>query len=199
MSSVLVSSLGYSLKFPPTDGTGAPERTASGGRRDLSCLQADSMSLTALVPRNNLVTTVSETPSLFFDIPQTRAKTAELVLMDNQGNELAQKMIPLTGEAGVMDVKLPATAKLEMNQIYRWELAIICNSQDRTQDVFIQGKLQRRELPAELVRQLETSDLPQQAQLYAEAGIWHESLAIALRLRDTYPNALAGLLQSVGL
>lgn len=199
LSSVLFPSIGYSLEFPETSGTGAPERTASGGRRDQSCLQGGAMSATALVPLNNLVTTVAEKPSLFFYLPATQAKTAEFVLMDNQGNELAQKMITLTGEAGVMDVKLPDTAKLETNQNYWWELAIICNPQDRTQDLFIQGKLQRQELPTEFVRQLETADLLQQAQLYADAGIWHEALAIALRLRDTHPNALAGLLQSVGL
>jgi len=157
------------------------------------------MSATALVPQNNLVTTVAEKPSLFFYLPVTQAKTAEFVLMDNQGNELAQKMIKLTDEAGVIEVKFPYSAQLEMNQIYRWELAIICNPQDRTQDVFIQGKLQRQELSSALVSQLETADLLQQAQLYADAGIWHESLAIALKLRDTHPNALAGLLQSVGL
>lgn len=199
LSSVLCSSIGYSLKFPETSGTGAPERTASGGRRDQSCMQGGAMSATALVPQNNLVTTVAEKPSLFFYLPVTQAKTAEFVLMDNQGNELAQKMIKLTDEAGVIEVKFPHSAQLEMNQIYRWELAIICNPQDRTQDVFIQGKLQRQELSSALVSQLETADLLQQAQLYADAGIWHESLAIALKLRDTHPNALAGLLQSVGL
>ncbi|MEQ8384013.1 MAG: DUF928 domain-containing protein [Coleofasciculus sp. A1-SPW-01] len=46
---------------------------------------------------------------------------------------------------------------------------------------------------------METGDFLQQAQLYAEAGIWHESLAIALQLRHTHPDVLAGLLQSVGL
>lgn len=199
LSSILFSSIGYGLEFPETSGTGAPERTASGGRRDQSCMQRGAISPTALVPQNNLVTTVAEKPSLFFYLPVTQAKTAEFVLMDNQGNELAQKMITLTGEAGIMEVKLPDIAKLETNQNYWWELAIICNHHDRTQDLFIQGKLQRQELPTEFVRQLETADLLQQAQLYADAQIWHESLAIALQLRHTHPDALTGLLQSVGL
>lgn len=199
LSSVLFASSGYSLEFPKTNGTGAPERTASGGRRDELCLQEGTRLPTVLAPQNNVYTTVSPTPSLFFYLPVTPAKTAELVLMDNQGNELAQEIILLTGKAGVMEVQLPDRVQLEVNQIYRWELAIICNVQDRTQDLFIQGKIQRQELSAELVRQLENEDLLQQAQIYTDAGIWQESLAIALQLRYTHPDTWEELLQSVGL
>ncbi len=198
-SSLLVQPPILSLEFPPTGGTGAPERTASGGRRGDSCTEAGAIPATALVPQNNWVTTVSETPTLFFYIPQTKTETAEFVLMDNQGNEFLQTKIALPGKSGVMKVVVPSTAKLEENKTYRWEFSIICNTQDRSGDRYIQGTLQRTPLSRELKTQLEAAKPLQQAELFAKAKIWHESLAIAAQLRPTNPKAWEELLKSVGL
>ncbi len=198
-SSLLVQLPVFSLEFPPTGGTGAPERTASGGRRGDSCTEAGALPATALVPQNNLVTTVSETPTLFFYIPQTKMKTAELVLMDNEGNEFFQSKIALSGKSGVMKVVVPSTVKLEENKTYRWEFSIICNTQDRMGDSYIQGMLQRTPLSRELKTKLGAAKPLQQAELLAKAKIWHESLAIAAQLRPTNPTAWEELLKSVGL
>ena len=197
-SSLLVQLPVLSLQFPPTGGTGAPENTASGGRRG-DCIAPGGLPATALVPQNNLVTTVSETPTLFFYIPQTQTKTAEFVLMDNQNNELFQTKIALPGKSGVMKLVVPSTVKLEENKTYRWEFSIICNTQDRSGDRYIQGTLQRTPLNRELKAKLVAAKPLQQAELFAKAKIWHESLAIAAQLRGTNPKAWEELLKSVGL
>lgn len=198
-SSLLVQLPVLSLQFPPTGGTGAPERTASGGRRGDSCTEVEVLPATALVPQNNLVKTVSETPTLFFYIPQTNMKTAEFVLMDNEGNEFFQSKIALSGASGVMKVVVPSTVKLEENKTYRWEFSIVCNTQDRMGDRFIQGMLQRTPLSRELKTKLEVAKPLQQAELFAGAKIWNESLAIAAELRGTNPHAWDEILKSVGL
>lgn len=199
VSSLLMQLPALSLEFPPTGGTGAPQRTASGGRRGDFCTVDGLMSATALMPENNLGTTVSETPALFFYIPQTSTKVAELALMDNEGNELFEKTIALPGKSGVMKLDLPPTVKLEENKTYRWEFAIVCDARNRAGDQFIQGTLQRTPLSPELKTKLEKADPLQQATLYAEARIWHESIAIAAELRRTNPKAWEELLKSVGL
>jgi hypothetical protein len=198
-SSLLVQLPVLSLEFPPTGGTGAPERTASGGRRYDSCIERGAMPATALAPQNNLVTTVSETPTLFFYIPQTQIKTAEFVLMDNEGNEFFQTEVALPGKSGVMKLNVPSTVKLEENKTYRWEFSIICNTQDRTGDSYIQGTLQRTPLSQELKTKLEAAEPLKRAELFAKAKIWNESLAIAADLRGTNPNAWKELLKSVDL
>ncbi len=197
-SSLLVQLPALSLQFPPTGGTGAPERTASGGRRD-SCMKRGEIPATALVPQNNLGTTVSETPTLFFYIPHSETKTAEFVLMDNRHNELFQTKIALSGKSGVMKLAVPPTVKLEDNKTYWWEFSIICDTQDRSGDRFIQGMLQRTPLSRELKTKLEAAKPLQQAELLAQAKIWQESLAIAAQLRSTNPKAWEELLKSVGL
>ncbi|HEY9612626.1 DUF928 domain-containing protein [Allocoleopsis sp.] len=198
-SSLLVQLPALSLQFPPTGGTGAPERTASGGRRGDFCIQAGALPATALVPKNNLGTTVSETPTLFFYIPQSETKTAEFVLMDNERNEIFQTKITLPGKPGVMKLDVPSTVKLEENKTYWWEFSIICNTQDRSGDRYIQGMLQRTPLSPELKTKLEAAKPLQQAELLAQAKIWQESLAIAAQLRGTNPKAWEELLKSVGL
>jgi len=197
VSSLLIQLPAYSLEFPPTGGTGAPERTASGGRRTTSCTVAGAIPAMALMPQNNLGTTVSDTPTLFFYIPQTKAKTAQFTLMDNEGNELLEKAIALPEKPGVM--KLNISVKLEENKLYRWEFAIICDNQDRTEDRFIKGTLQRTPLNAELKAKLKDAAPLKQAELYANAKIWHESLAIAASIRLTNSKAWEELLKSVGL
>ena len=197
-SSLLVQLPTYSLQFPPTGGTGAPARTASGGRRGDACVNAQAIPATALLPQNKLGTTVSETPTLFFYIPQTQAGAAEFVLMDNQGNELFQKTIA-PNTSGIVKLDLPPTVKLEENKTYQWEFAIVCDAQDRSRDHFIQGTLQRIQLSSELKTNLEKAEPLERAKLYAEARIWHESLAIAAQLRETTPDAWTQLLNSVGL
>jgi hypothetical protein len=157
------------------------------------------MPATALVPQNKLGTTVSETPTLFFYIPQTKTRTAEFALMDNEGNELFQKTIALPDKSGVMKLDLPPTFKLEENKTYQWEFAIVCDTQDRTSDRVIQGTLQRTPVSPELKTKLEKAEPLDRAKLYAEARIWHESLAIAAQLRGTTPSAWMELLKSVEL
>ncbi len=203
-SSLLVQLPVLSLQFPPTGGTGAPERTASGGRRGRqvsrdSCINPGGIPATALVPQNNLGTTVSERPTLFFYVPQSKTKMAEFVLMDNEHNEIFQTKIALPGKSGVMKLDMPSTVKLEENKTYWWEFSIICNIQDRLDEPFIQGTLQRTPLSPELKTKLKAAKPLQQAELLAQAKIWQESLAIAAELRGTNPKAWEELLKSVGL
>ncbi|MFB8791896.1 MAG: DUF928 domain-containing protein, partial [Potamolinea sp.] len=139
ISTLLVQLPVYSLEFPSTSGTGQPARTASGGRRNDSCVNVQAMPPKALVPQNQLGTTVSQAPTLFFYIPKTNTKTAEFALMDNQGNEIFLKKIALPDTSGVIKLDLPPTVQLETNKTYQWELAIICDTQDQTRDRFIQG------------------------------------------------------------
>lgn len=199
ISTLLVQLPVYSLEFPPTGGTGQPTRTASGGRRNDSCVNVQAMQPTALVPQNQLVTTVSQTPTLFFYIPKTKTKMAEFALMDNQGNEIFLKMIALPDTSGVIKLDLPPTVKLETNKTYQWELAIVCDTQERTSDRFIQGTLQRNQLSPDLQARLQGAALLKQAELHAEARNWQDSLAIAAQLRPTFPQAWEELLKSVDL
>ncbi|MBE9127373.1 MULTISPECIES: DUF928 domain-containing protein [unclassified Coleofasciculus] len=195
-------SLEVSLTFPPGKGVGAPARTGGGGRRSgLSCVQGN-IPLTALTPTNNLITTASGNPTLFWYIPATKADSAELIVVDEEGNEVYLNTLALQNAPGVVELSLPEQVSLEPNKRYIWQFSIICNPLDRSEDNYVRGWIERKQSQelditlAELnqnLKELETNPcevkkrLQQQAKDLAGAQIWAETITILARLYQTLP------------
>ncbi|MEL6815702.1 MAG: DUF928 domain-containing protein [Cyanobacteria bacterium J06598_3] len=215
----------YALEFPATGDRGAPERTAGGGTRGGLCEGGDWMqqSIKALVPTNNVHTFVGDQASLWVHLLDGfEGKQAEIYVQDiRTQTAVYQEQMSLgepyeasaavdysdyrtASEGGIIQVDIPAlTAEgeplLAVNQDYYWEFAIICNPNDRTQDYTVQGLMTRLALSNELSYSLANSPAEQQAELYAEAGIWQETLAITQSLKPINNQLWADLLDSVGL
>lgn len=196
-----------SVSFPPTDNVGAPKRTGGGGTRDLSksCIPGNT-SLTVLAPINNLVTTLSTNPTLFWYVPQTTAKFAQLLIDDEQGNDIYQATLTLEGTPGVVKVSLPSSISLETDKNYRSVFALVCNPEDRFQDVWAEGWLKRTQLNLQQKTQLAEAKEPlQQIEVYTQAKVWQEPLTLLAQLHQDRPQdstiteAWQKLLDSVGL
>jgi hypothetical protein len=196
-----------SVKFPPTEEVGAPSRTGGGGTRSPRgpCINS-KIPLTALTPRNNLATTVSAHPTLFWYVPPTTAKSAVFLVSDPQGKEVYQTTLELKNTPGVVKLRLPTTVSLETGKAYRWAFSLICDPDNGDQDVLVEGLLERSELNSKQKAQLAAAKEPlQQAEVYAAAGIWQETVALITQLRQDHPNdskiarAWKELLESVGL
>lgn len=181
-------SIEVSINFPPAEKRGAPSRTAGAGQRRRNCTKGNSP-LTALTPSNSVGTTVSANPTLFWYIPQTKAKSAEFVVVDRQGDEVYLTTLVLNGTPGVVKLSLPATVSLEAGKNYVWQLALICNPADRRQDEFVRGAIERTALSSEQKTKLAQFVEPlKQAEVYADARIWQETLTILAQLRHDKPN-----------
>ncbi|MEM9088817.1 MAG: DUF928 domain-containing protein [Cyanobacteria bacterium P01_F01_bin.53] len=201
----------YGLEFPDAGDRGAPARTAGGGTRGGLCEGGDWMqqSIKALVPSNNVNTFVSEQASLRVYLAEGFEDKAVEIYVQNPRTQAAvhQETIDLSsiGGSGIVQVNLPATNAtgaplLEQNQDYFWELAIICNANDRTQDYIVQGLMHRLAPSPALTEALGNNNtLAEQAALYAEAGIWQETLSIAASQQTAQPELWSALLTSVGL
>ncbi len=190
-----------SLTFPPSQNRGRPGRTVGGGTRSPlpSCTDRNDTSLTALMPESNLGFTVSANPTFFFYVPKNTAESAEFTVLDEESKQIYQTTFALANTPGVIKVQLPQTVSLEIGKTYQWEFAIICDSQERDQDEFVWGDSQRVELSPELKTNLKQILLLQQAKLYAQRQIWHETLAILAQLHSSNPREWEELLDSVGL
>ena len=188
-----------SLEFPPAADRGAPERTAGGGVRGDSCVEQEATPLTALMPVNNVGTTVSANPTLFVYVPKTNTKEAEFSVLDDRGKDVYLEKVQLTGEAGVVKVSMPESAALKTGKDYTWSFSIVCNAQERSGDIFVRGLLQRTELSADLKSELEKAAPLEQAKIYARAKVWNETLALVAQLRNSNPEEWEQLLKSVGL
>jgi len=207
-----------SLTFPPTQNVGAPARTIGGGQRGTCFPESDNegkitvpnikgeIRLTPLTPSNNLVTTISANPSLFLYVPKTEAKSAEFKLAEiievkpgqNQESiriqyqEVYRTFYALDGTPGVVKLNLPPTVSLEIGKKYHWSLRMVCNLDklpDKSQDQIAEGWIQRTELTLGQKTQLAAAKEPlKQAEIYAQAKIWQESLNILAQLRAQRPN-----------
>ncbi|MEQ9354968.1 DUF928 domain-containing protein [Coleofasciculus chthonoplastes] len=195
-------SFDISLKFPEGEDIGAPERTGGGGQRGISCVTG-TIRLTALTPMNNLITTISPNPSLFWYVPPTKAQSADFLLLDEQNQEIYYTRIPLTHRSGIVELKLPDHISLATEKRYLWTFALVCNPDDRSKDHFVRGWIQRQPLqrgitPAEelktLLDQLVNEPegikkrLQDEASNYAQERIWAETLMILARLYQQFPN-----------
>ncbi len=185
---------------------GAPG-TRQGGATRGGCSSSDR-TLTALVPANNLGMTTAPYPVIFFYIPPTSADVLELSLLDENDNEIYQKNLTPTKTGGIASINfssLPGLKPLEVGKSYHWYLSIVCNTQDRSADIFVDGWVQRIKPDPALQSELQQVAASDRASLYAVNGIWYDSLTSLFETRKSNPNnsALvnewADLLDSVGL
>ena len=195
-----------SVAFPPASNIGAPARTTGGGQRSPNCFNRDNPSLTVLAPTNNVGTTISSNPTLFWYVPTTKAQSAKFVVLDGEENEVYETTLALTGVPGVVKLSLPKTVSLAPGTTYRWVLMLQCNSDDHSMDPYVEGNLERKELSVVDKAKLDQATQPlQKAEVYAGASIWQETVSILAQLRHDRPSdpkviaAWKELLKSVNL
>lgn len=205
----------YGLEFPTTSDRGAPSRGPALATRGDICLDPKlKPSLTSLVPQNAIATSLGTDPTiplaLWFYIPETRATAAELVVFNEFGEDLYDHIVSLDPQSlaetgGVISIALPTQENaltFTDDQPHYWEFSLICDPQDRNEDVIVGGALQQLAPDPALLSQLaavDADDLLGQAELYAAAGAWQETIALAAALRPQSPEVWNQLLVSVGL
>lgn len=174
--------------FTPPD-RGAPPVTAGGASRS-NCV-VGPMSIAGLIPASGEGRTVEASPALFVYVPETSATEAEFVLKDEEENDIARMTLPLPSQAGIVKVNLSeseAMPDLEVGKDYHWYLAAICNPQNRLDDVFAEGWLQRASANATLPNPGQIAPSLAAVDRYLEANLWHDALAALVELRQSNPN-----------
>jgi len=194
-----VATVGF---IPPTGGL--PANREGGSVRGGLC-PISPQRLTALLPSSSLGLTVAARPSFFAYLPPTGGRPVELMLQDAQGNVLHLSSFQ-TDKVGLVRVDLPSHApELKVGETYRWYLSIICDPNDSSANLHVGGWVQRVALTDNLRQQLAKIPVGDRPYLYARAGLWHETLASLMELRQAQPNNAslqadwASLLQIEGL
>lgn len=171
---------------PPTN----PDSSSAGGRRDPSnCPQDAGVAiirplLTALSPTTKPGLTVAERPTFLVYVPKTSAKDAEFSLRNRDGRGVYRTLIALTNTPALINITLPVQAKpLEIDKPYIWSFAIICNPNDRLDDRFVTGMIQRLALDSTQLRQIQQAPPREQIALYQKADAWYDALALLLQLK----------------
>jgi hypothetical protein len=206
---------------------GAPgNREAGASRSDTCASTVSSRGLTAILPTTNLGLTTQPYPTFFAYIPSNNAVKAEFRLIEEETGEeifVGQIQMPKADDsnaiyknkASVVRMPLPkaSSAKgLEAGKNYLWALMVVCNANNRAEDIVVTGVIQRvdaeyiqtldPETKQKLNRVNEVSDR-EQLSIYASAGIWHDMLAdVSMLLKQnpaTYGEEWKSLLSDQGL
>jgi hypothetical protein len=121
------------------------------------------------------------------------------VLIDEDGQEVYFNSFNLPETPSIVSLTLPDQTNLKVGKEYLWYFSVVCDERDRSGDVWIQGRLDRTQLSNSIERRIRQLTPLEQAKVYAEYRIWHETLALIEQLRSDQPEQWEELLSSVDL
>ena len=199
--SVLAADANGPVYQPPK--RGAPGGRVGGGTRGTT---REVFVLSVLAPDHSGLTT-SEQPSLYWFISKETSLPVELTVMDPQGVQpILETRLPAPITAGVHRIRLSDfNVHLAPGAAYRWFVSVVPDADRRSKDITAGGAIERVEMPEGLkakVAQAPKSDLPS---VYAEAGIWYDTVTAISELIEAAPQDQAlhkqrtALLSQVGL
>ena len=173
-------------------------RTSGGGTRGVCSAALNN--LIALMPGDdNAGTTISTNPKFFLYVPEHEAKSAEFEITDKSGKSLYFTNLDISDTSGIVKLTLPKNVNLKTNKEYTWAFSIVCDPWDRSGDKFVKGTIKKVEISSELENRLKNATPLEQAEIYANAKIWNETIATLAELRTSNPTEWEELLTSVGL
>lgn len=201
------------LKLPkgsPRMGTVTGRRQGMGSRDNCPAVATE---LTALVPSspNNDTggLTTSERPTFLFYLPYTNnlpGANAQFTLKDSADNAIYTNPVALPSQPSVIAVNLPANVSLQENQTYHWYFKVSCAQEKKANvPIYVEGGIQRVKLNPSISQQLETATPQQKAVIYADNGIWFDSVNTLVQLHRSNPHDISvkaywqSLLSSAGL
>jgi hypothetical protein len=160
--------------------------------------------------------TAADYPTFFWYMPPTSAHAVEFVLKDENDKEvykvnyaLAKSAKDHVSEPGLMSLTLPAFANLsplEIGKEYNWQVILVCEPLDRSNDVAAENRVIKRVAPdPALALRIQQATPQERVALYRDAQLWHDAVNTLVELQRTRPDdanlpvAWDRLLSSAGL
>jgi Domain of Unknown Function (DUF928) len=199
--SVLAADANGPVYNPPK--RGAPGGRVGGGTRGI---QREVFVLSVLAPDHSGFT-INEQPTLYWFISKETSLPVELTVMDPQGVQpILETRLPAPITAGVHRIRLSEyNVHIEPGAAYRWFVAVVPDADRRSKDIMAGGAIERVAMPEGLKAKLAQASKPDLPSIYAEAGLWYDTVAAISELIDAAPQDQAlrkqrtALLSQVGL
>jgi hypothetical protein len=182
---------------------GAPAARIGGGSRGVGDA---TLELVVLAPDHTGLTT-KEQPTLYWYVSKPVAAHLEVTVINDEAIEpVLEQEVATTEHAGIQSLDLAkAGTKLKPGVEYRWFVSVVADPSQRSNDVVASGTIQRITPDSGFQRRIAAADEASLAGIYADAGIWYDSIDTLSRMIEKSPNdsALreqrAALLEQVGL
>ncbi len=192
------------LFHAPSDATSGimPIRVGGGSRGE----KDDVPKLRLLVPDGKGITTQAA-PNLYFYLSKPAQTSCEITVTEpRHAKPLFAQKTPVLKQSGILTIRLAKYGiEFKPGITYRWSVAMVLDPENRSQDVVVNGIIQRVEPAAELTAELAKASDADKAAVYAEHGIWYDALeSISEQILKSphdpgLRNERASLLKQVGI
>jgi hypothetical protein len=196
-----------SVRYTPPKRGGFKRSDGTGSRAEAArvCGKVATVPLTLLAPSDHIGQTISARPTFFWYLADKQTVTFKLV-EPGVRKPLLTKTVRVE-KPGIVPLELPKDApELALNKDYRWSIAVVCNTDENSEEGFELSFIRRVAQTPELSRQLATAKSDQsRAQIYASQGLWYDALATLSQASAADPknrsvhNSLVSLLDQIGL
>ena len=182
---------------------GAPGGRVGGGTRGIG---DEVITLFALAP-NHVALTTQEQPTLYWFVSNETKHPIEVTLIIEEATQpLLEKKLPLPVQPGIHPIRLKDfNLHLLKATQYRWFVALVPDRERRSKDILAGGIIERIEVPETVRVKLSQSDQRNVPHIYAESGIWYDTITAISELIEANPNDMnlrkqrIALLEQVGL
>jgi hypothetical protein len=186
---------------PPLRGT--PGGRVGGGTRSVD---GEGNILYALAP-DHVGLTIREQPCLYWFIPKSTNHPIEFTLIESRAIEpLIERRIAVPEVLGIQCIRLSEyNMHLQKGVLYKWFVSIVPDSDNRSKDTLAGGMIECVDELGQLHQKLNETNKDGVPYVYAEAGLWYDTLAAISNLIDASPSDTsfreqrASLLTQVGL
>ncbi|MDZ8226756.1 DUF928 domain-containing protein [Nostoc sp. ChiVER01] len=179
------------LQFkPPNNGAPGGNRSGSSGntgsRPICPTVEKD---ITALIPKTNWANTLAERPTFWFYIPYERGRLKLILKDEGKSTIVARVNYEVNKGGGIMGFPIPETSPaLEVNRAYRWQVSFSCEPNIEPSFTGVQGVVERvAKNEAFKTKLTSTTTIQGQINLYANQGLWHETISTLIQLRRSKP------------
>ncbi len=216
------------VNFQPPPMSSPGNREAGGQRSDTCVDTADTTGLVALVPDTHISLTTAASPNLLAYVPPNNAQRAELRILKEATGEavfIGQVALPENTtpeatahasyryQAAIANIPLAAQpVVLEPGESYIWALMLVCNSDNRAEDIVVDVVIRRADedylstLSHDVTEQLINIEMAtDEVKLitYSSAGIWQDlvsELAVLMQQQpERYKPTWSELLTNQGM
>lgn len=189
-----------------------PESRYAGlGNRGLCPYSEDKV--VALIPISSATQTsyvektISDHPIFRFYVPydESTGLQAEFIIKDWNEENIYKTVFPLGATPGIVKASLDQNHKLKVGQQYRWIFSLICNPNNRSEDITVNGLIERVNADSVIPKNFSKFSEEEHIKLYADNLLWFDFLNTLIKLNQAYPEKTEykqhwdSLLRKIGL
>ena len=172
---------------PPKDGK-TPDTVGAGTRNpnELRCSPEEEQ-ITALMPKGNYGLTLQASPSIYFYLPQTKAKQVVLAIQDETEAYHEIAFLPISQYSQIVNFQLPEDKPaLTPGKFYKWKLTLVCGDIPDVEDPKLEGWLKRVD-SNDLAIEICQEDAISKLDWYGKNGYWYDLLLQLEQIQQANP------------